>query len=205
MGCRVRGMSTQEYRRSYDYRREYFKKNPGLFGCIWFCSQCYKPLFGKKNVVVDHIRPLNKGGKNHVSNCTAICQKCNWNKSDIVDGRMYKGYLFKFFESNLSRVNRGVGALGVLGFGLTAGAASGVARTGAAAGKGIIRTGGRAGHGIISALFRIIFVLISTVISTVTFPLRKGSILSKLLFLGMYTLAVLYFLTTYTDVLSAWL
>lgn len=35
------------WRESNDYRSEYFKKNPGLLGCIWFCSQCGVPLKGK--------------------------------------------------------------------------------------------------------------------------------------------------------------
>ena len=130
MGCRVKGMTTQEYRASYDYRREYFKQNPGLFGCVWFCSQCYKPLIGPKNVVVDHIIPLNKGGKNHVSNCTACCKACNSSKSDIVDGRVIKGQLFKLAEVTASRANRGAGAAASLGIGLAMGAASTATKAG---------------------------------------------------------------------------
>ena len=99
---RVRsGEALKEYRQSYDYRREYFKRNPGLFGYIWFCSQCFRPLIGKKNVVIDHIVPLSRGGRNHVSNCTAICKKCNRDKSDKIDGRIVRGGIFKMFESKL--------------------------------------------------------------------------------------------------------
>lgn len=85
------GEKLREYRKSYNYRAEYFKRNPGLFGCIWFCSQCYRPLIGKDKVIVDHIIPLSQGGRNHVSNCTAICSKCNRSKSDKIDGRILKG------------------------------------------------------------------------------------------------------------------
>lgn len=193
MGCRVKGMSTQDYRASYDYRKEYFKQNPGLFGCVWFCSQCFRPLIGKKNVVIDHIRPLNKGGRNHVSNCTACCVKCNSAKSDIVDGRMYRGYVFKAFESTFFRANKGVGAAAALGAGLTMGAASAVARTGTRATKRTAHFGFRAVRG-----------LVGTALGAVTFPLRKGSFLSRLLFLAVYTLGILYLLQQYTHLLDAW-
>lgn len=194
MGCRVRGMSTQEYRASYDYRAEYFKRNPGLFGCVWFCSQCFKPLIGKQNVVIDHIRPLNKGGLNHVSNCTACCHSCNTKKSDIVDGRMYRGYVFKFFESNLFRANRGVGAVAGLGLGLTAGAVSATARVGSKAAKGTARFG-------LKSAAR----LLGGVLKAITFPLRKGSFTSRLMFLSVYALLLLYLLSKYTAVLDAWM
>ena len=194
MGCRVRGMTTKEYRASYNYREEYFKKNPGLFGCIWFCSQCFKPLIGKQNVVVDHIRPLNKGGLNHVSNCTACCQKCNSAKSDIVDGRMYKGYVFKFFESNLFRANRGVGAAAGLGVGLAAATASAGVRAGSKVAKHTARGG-----------FRLVGSLLKSCVGVLTFPLRKGSFLSRLVFLAIYAVLVLYFLSSNTNVLNAWL
>lgn len=194
MGCRVRGMSTQEYRASYNYREEYFKKNPGLFGCIWFCSQCFRPLIGKHNVVVDHIRPLNKGGLNHVSNCTACCPKCNSSKSDIVDGRMYKGYVFKFFESNLFRANRGIGAAAGLGVGLAAATASAGVRAGTKVGKYATKSGGH-----------IIGRLLKLGVGAISFPLRKGSFLSRLAFLGVYALLIFYFLSSKTSILDAWL
>lgn len=197
-------MSTQDYRASYDYRREYFKQNPGLFGCVWFCSQCFRPLIGKKNVVIDHIRPLNKGGRNHVSNCTACCQKCNSAKSDIVDGRMYKGYVFKAFESTFSRANRGVGAAAALGAGLTVGAASAVVRTGARATRRATRVGTRAARGTTVLGFRAIRGIVGTTLSAVTFPIRKGSFLSRLLFLAVYVLGIMYLLQQHTTVLDAW-
>lgn len=194
MGCRVKGMSTQEYRRSYDYRRHYFEKNPGVFGCVWFCSQCYKPLFGKKNVYVDHIVPLNKGGLNHVSNCTAICFDCNSAKSDIVDGRVIKGKIFKLFESNASRMTRGAGAVVGIGMGLTAGAASLVTR------KGVKAAGVASRFGIKS-----VFKLVGMALGIVSFPLRKGSISSRFCFLAIYALAIMYFLSENTTILNAWL
>lgn len=204
MGCRVPGMSTQEYRRSYNYRSEYFKQNPGLFGCIWFCSQCYKPLFGKKNVVIDHIVPLNKGGRNHVSNCTAICRKCNSSKSDIVDGRVIKGKIFKVFESATSKANKGVGAFASLGVGLSASAVSGAARLGAGAVRGSARTGGHLIGRVFSFGFRTIKNVVKGACKVITFPFR-GSLLTRLCFLMIYILIIMYFLTEKTHLFDAWL
>lgn len=183
------GEKLKEYRQSYNYRAEYFKRNPGLFGRVWFCSQCGKPLFGKKNVYVDHIIPLAKGGRNHVSNCTAICFKCNRDKSDKVDGRIARGYLFKFFESNTSRLNRGIGGAAMLGLGLTTGAVRGTAHAGAWGISKLARGTGAVVRGIFGAA---------------TFPIRNGSVLSRVLFIALYAIAILFLLKNYTHVLDAW-
>ena len=97
---KTQGMTySQKKRASFNYRNEYFKKNPGIYGNIWFCSQCGKILIGKHNVVIDHIMPLNNvAGVNRTLNTVAICQKCNSSKSDSVDYRVVKGYLAKLFE-----------------------------------------------------------------------------------------------------------
>lgn len=92
--------NTQERRSKYDYRTEYFKHNKGLFGCIYFCSQCGKPLL-KKDVEVDHIVPLAKLGVNHRLNCVACCRKCNRSKSDKLDERAIKGVFVKVIEEIL--------------------------------------------------------------------------------------------------------
>ena len=53
---KTQGMTySQKKRASFNYRNEYFKKNPGIYGNIWFCSQCGKILIGKHNVyTVNH-------------------------------------------------------------------------------------------------------------------------------------------------------
>lgn len=90
---------SQKKRDKMDYRKEYFKHNPGLFGCIWTCAYCHRPLVGKKNVEVDHIMPLNNVlGKNARYNLVAACSRCNKAKSDTVDGRVALGYVSKIFE-----------------------------------------------------------------------------------------------------------
>ena len=97
-----RGCSTTEKRNAYPYRRVYFEKNPGLaFGHFWRCSQCGRIIFSKKNVYVDHIIPLNKGGVNHHLNCVAICRTCNLKKSDKVDHRVAVGYASKALETTV--------------------------------------------------------------------------------------------------------
>lgn len=195
------GEKLQEYRRSYNYREEYFKRNPGLFGCIWFCSQCYKPLIGRKNVVIDHIVPLSKGGRNHVSNCTAICQKCNRDKSDKIDGRIIKGQIFKAVESTAFRGQRGVGAAVGLGVGLTAGAVGGTMRMGTKAAKGSLKLTGRTVGGVVGLTGK----AVGKTLGLVTYPLRKGSFASRLMFVALYTLVILYVLQTKTNILDAWL
>lgn len=89
---------TQRKRASYDYRTNYFKQNPGLFGKIWFCSQCHKLLFGKRNVQVDHIWALGAGGVNRVFNTVAICARCNRKKSDKTGLYLINGIIGKIIE-----------------------------------------------------------------------------------------------------------
>ena len=89
---------TQIKRQKYDYRYHYFKQNPGLFGKIWFCSQCHKILWGKKNVQVDHIWALGAGGVNRTINTVAICRKCNSRKSDKMGLWLLNGLLGKCLE-----------------------------------------------------------------------------------------------------------
>lgn len=89
---------TQVKRASFNYRKAYFKKYPGLFHCIWFCSQCHKPIFGKSNVQVDHIWALNAGGINRVINTVAICPKCNRKKSDKTGFYLIHGEISKVIE-----------------------------------------------------------------------------------------------------------
>lgn len=90
---------SQRKRDQFDYRHEYFKHNPGIFGCVWTCAYCHRPIIGKQNVQVDHIMPLNNVlGRNARYNLVAACAKCNRAKSDKVDGRVVKGYISKVFE-----------------------------------------------------------------------------------------------------------
>lgn len=74
----------QKKRESYDYRTNYIKHNPGLFGSLYFCSQCMK-VMNVHEMEVDHIFPVSKFfAPNRVMNCTAICSRCNKIKSDKI-------------------------------------------------------------------------------------------------------------------------
>ncbi len=42
------------------------------------CSYC-----GGAGGTVDHIRPLNRGGKNHAGNLTGACSDCNGRKANL--------------------------------------------------------------------------------------------------------------------------
>lgn len=96
--CTLLMTKTQQKRARYDYRTNYFKRNPGLFGKIWFCSQCHKILIGRHNVQVDHIWALGAGGINRVFNTAAICAKCNRKKSDKMGLWLVNGLIGKFIE-----------------------------------------------------------------------------------------------------------
>ena len=89
---------SQRKRKAYNYRTEYFKRNPGLFGCVWFCSQCGIPLIGRDNVQVDHIVPLAGMGINRTINTVAICPSCNREKSAKGGKYIVKGGIAKIFE-----------------------------------------------------------------------------------------------------------
>lgn len=89
---------SQRKRAAFNYRDGYFKKNPGLFGCIWFCSQCGIPLLGKSAVQVDHILPLAGIGINRTINTVAACPRCNNLKSDKAGIYSVKGGIAKIFE-----------------------------------------------------------------------------------------------------------
>jgi hypothetical protein len=97
---------SQKKRDAFNYRAAYFRKNPGLFGCIWFCSQCGIPLFGRDSVQVDHIIPLAGVGINRTINTVAICPKCNREKSDKGGKYIVKGAFAKIIEVALFTIQK---------------------------------------------------------------------------------------------------
>lgn len=108
--------TSQRKRAEMDYRKEFFRKNKGLFGCIYFCAYCYKPLT-RDMIQVDHIVPLNSVcGQNKKYNLVAACAKCNREKSDIVDIRIFQGYAMKIIFSLLMLVQKAVVAILVLAY-----------------------------------------------------------------------------------------
>ena len=225
MGCRIPHMTTEEYRRSYDYREEYFKWNPGVCGYIWFCSQCHKPLFGKSNVVIDHIVPLNKGGRNHVSNCTACCQPCNSAKSDKcktdgLDGLRYykRGKRFKRFETIIAAINRTGGSVFSLPFSLiymVVGLPGYVIKTGQDVAHGRFKFNLDLSpfgflRGIFSlfifavmTLFKVLWKVLSLCIKVVYLPLKYGNYSCRFIFVAFYLIVIFSFLAQYTTLLDS--
>lgn len=198
-------MTTQEYRESFNYRQAYFDANPGFAKCIWFCSQCGRPLIGRKNVQVDHIVPLNKGGENSVRNCTAICGPCNRFKSDKLDSATYhgvaRGKVFKIFEQNASNLNRGLGFAVMAGLGVTKMTMKGAT----AVGVGTAKVAGKTGSFAVRKTFKLIRAVVSKTVRMLTLPLRKGSFSGRLIMLAVYTAVIVYLLCTYTTLLDAWM
>lgn len=101
-----RPTKSQRKREAFNYRAAYFNKNPGLFGCIWICSQCGIPMFGKENVQVDHIIPLAGLGINRTINTVAICPACNREKSDKGGKYIVKGLFAKIIEATLFTIQK---------------------------------------------------------------------------------------------------
>lgn len=55
-----------------------------------YCSICGKPL-SYKDMTVDHIVPLSRGGTNEKSNLRCVCGMCNTLKDNRLDHEMYYG------------------------------------------------------------------------------------------------------------------
>lgn len=50
------------------------------------CAICGKEIRNKKDLTLDHIKPLSKGGLTTLENCQLACRKCNSQKGDKWDG-----------------------------------------------------------------------------------------------------------------------
>lgn len=112
--------SEKNWRDSNDYRADYFKRNKGIGGFGYICSQCWKPMFWKSATHVDHIIPPSRFAKtkkvngevvktsmssrllNNSFNCAAICRDCNSRKSNSMDLRILQGYTMKALELTYS-------------------------------------------------------------------------------------------------------
>ena len=111
--------------RDTDYRSDFFRKNPGLKGSIWFCAYCGKPLVGQRSVQVDHVLPPSRVAKkkykkgalvkntsalaralNGTMNLVASCKKCNMRKSDKVGVVSVRGMVGKVGQTVTSKTPR---------------------------------------------------------------------------------------------------
>lgn len=80
------------YARSDNYRTNFIRENPGVFG-LYMCSYCGR-IIPRRKMEVDHIISINhannhkllhfigKSAINSTVNLTPACHNCNSNKSD---------------------------------------------------------------------------------------------------------------------------
>lgn len=116
-------MNRQNIYGGFDYRTAYFKQNRGIFGYLYICSQCFKPMVNKQSIQVDHIIPPSRFARkrrswtfkdtgerrgtlissalNNTFNCVTICGPCNASKSNYMDHRILKGVVAKMLELSL--------------------------------------------------------------------------------------------------------
>lgn len=52
--------------------------NERCFICAWCCKR-----LSEKDVVIDHVFPVARGGTNDLENLTVSCARCNSMKSDL--------------------------------------------------------------------------------------------------------------------------
>ena len=87
--------------RSDNYRYEFMKANPGIIvKGLYFCVYCGKPIT-KKGMQVDHIKPINLGGRNWTPNLAPACVKCNQKKKAKAGLWTVRGYIGKIIYSVL--------------------------------------------------------------------------------------------------------
>lgn len=107
--------------RSDDYRENFIDRNPGIFvNGLYFCMYCGKPIRAKSEnpnwkMYVDHIRPINQGGRNSTWNLGPACKKCNLAKSDKGGEWILRGYLGKVGFTTLQTVSN-VSKLALFGY-----------------------------------------------------------------------------------------
>ena len=74
----------QQIRRERDKARELRKqgwwKNRVATGICHYCNQQFPP----KELTLDHIVPITRGGRSTKGNCVPACKECNNNKKDLL-------------------------------------------------------------------------------------------------------------------------
>lgn len=62
------------------FRAELIQEHWNLWG--GYCSECERSSLRKRDLTVDHIVPIRKGGRNSRANAQVICGSCNSRKGD---------------------------------------------------------------------------------------------------------------------------
>ena len=106
-------VAQKRYDRSSDYRRNFFKNNPGLFGTDKYqCVYCGR-IKSKRKIQVDHHIPVHRVKRfgigrllmkmknindiNSIKNLVPACEKCNKKKSSKMGLWLIKGVVGKHF------------------------------------------------------------------------------------------------------------
>jgi 5-methylcytosine-specific restriction protein A len=82
---------TRERRKAKELRRTQWWKNRLAFGKCHYCEQSFPP----KELTMDHVVPIARGGKSSKSNVVPCCKECNNQKQHFlpVEWKAYLEYL----------------------------------------------------------------------------------------------------------------
>lgn len=65
---------TMEHKQIKFITRQLVQKNGAV------CAICGKQILNKKDLTLDHIKPISKGGLTTIENCQLACKECNLKK-----------------------------------------------------------------------------------------------------------------------------
>lgn len=70
----------REREKARDLRRQSWWKNRIATGICYYCQQKFAP----KELTLDHIVPVTRGGRSSKNNCVPACKECNNRKKDLL-------------------------------------------------------------------------------------------------------------------------
>ena len=70
----------RERRKAQDLRRSAWWKNRRSSGLCHYCNKIFPP----RNLTMDHVVPLIRGGKSSKSNVVPSCRECNAQKKNLL-------------------------------------------------------------------------------------------------------------------------
>lgn len=109
-------INKQSWQNSNNYREAYFRKNRGVLGMFYICSQCFKPMFNKNKIQIDHLIPpssfINKTPWSNASsillnstlNLTATHPKCSLKRADKRGLFVLRGIIAKIAKASIKLI-----------------------------------------------------------------------------------------------------
>ncbi len=70
----------REREKARELRKQQWWKNRIAAGICHYCNQTFLP----KDLTLDHIVPIARGGRSTKGNCVPACKQCNNNKKDLL-------------------------------------------------------------------------------------------------------------------------